>query len=195
MKILKYLKKNMNKFKIFNLLLIFYFIILIPACSKIRESAGVTRRSMDEFQVIEYPPLVIPPDFNIVSPDQLQQKDIENIENELAQEILFGLDNQNTNNTKQLSTMNQILSSAEASNASDNIRDEIDQDFSQSRATKGILQNEWETEIEVLDAVEESQRIRNNIFNEDSLLKGKIPIKKEKKKEVIKKKKKRFIFF
>ena len=47
-------------------------------------------------------------------PDQLQQKNIENIENELAQEILFGLDNENTNNIKQLSTMNQILSSAEA---------------------------------------------------------------------------------
>ena len=59
MKILKYLKKNMNKFRIFNLLLIFYFIFFISACSKIRESAGVTRRSIDEFQVVEYPPLVM----------------------------------------------------------------------------------------------------------------------------------------
>ena len=69
----------MNKFKIINLLLIFYFLFFIFGCSKIRESAGVSRRSIDEFEVVENPPLVIPPDFNLVSPDQLQQKNIENI--------------------------------------------------------------------------------------------------------------------
>ena len=67
----------MTEFKIINLLLIFSFIVLIPACSKVRESAGVTRKSIDEFQVVESPPLVIPPDFDLVSPDQLQQKNIE----------------------------------------------------------------------------------------------------------------------
>ena len=121
MQIIWYLKRNMIEFRIINLILIFSFIILIPACSKVRESAGVMRRSIDEFQVVENPPLVIPPDFNLVSPDQLQQKDIANIENELAHEILFGLDNENANKAKQLSTMNQILSNANASNVSDNI--------------------------------------------------------------------------
>ena len=182
----------MTEFRIINLLLIFSFIILIPACSKIRESAGVTRRSIDDTGIIENPPLVIPPDFNLVSPDQLQQKNIENIENELAQEILFGLENENTNNAKQLSTMNQILSNVKASNVSDSIRDEIDQNFSQTKTTAGIFQTEWEYEIDVLDAVEESKRIRNNKFNNDSLSNNKIPIKKEKRD---KKKKKRFIFF
>ena len=86
-----------NKIFIF---IIIIFAILLSSCSNIRESAGVTRKSIDEFQAIENPPLVIPPDFNLVSPDQLQQKDIENIENELAQEILFGLDNENTDNVK-----------------------------------------------------------------------------------------------
>ena len=38
----------MLEFRIINLFLIFSFIVLIPACSKIRESAGVTRRSIDE---------------------------------------------------------------------------------------------------------------------------------------------------
>ena len=184
----------MTEFRTINLLLIFSFIILIPACSKIKESAGVTRKSIDESMVIENPPLVLPPDFNLVPPDQLQQKNIENIENELAQEILFGLENENTNNTKQLSTMNQILSNVEASNVSDTIRDEIDQNFSQTKKTSGIFNTEWENEIDVLDAVEESKRIRNNIFNNDSLSNDKIPIKKE-KKDKKKKKRKRFIFF
>ena len=178
----------MTEFRTINLLLIFSFIILIPACSKIKESAGVTRKSIDESMVIENPPLVLPPDFNLVPPDQLQQKNIENIENELAQEILFGLENENTNNTKQLSTMNQILSNANTANVSDDIRDEIDQNFSQTKSTKGIFQAEWENEVEILDAVEESQKIRNKLFNNSSVAEDEMPIIKEKKK-------KRFIFF
>ena len=182
----------MTELKIINLLLIFSFVILAPACSKIRDSAGVTRKSIDEFQVIENPPLVIPPDFSLVPPDQLQQKNIDDIENELAQEILFGLDNDTVNNTKMLSTMNQILLNAEATDVSDNIRDEIDENISQTKKTGSFFQKKWKNEIEVLDAVEESERIRTNIFNEDSIVEGEISIKKE---EEIKKKKKRFIFF
>ena len=60
-----------------------------------------------------------------------------------------------------LSTMNQILLNAKATNVSDNIRDEIDQNFSQTKTTNGIFQKKWKNEIEVLDAVEESKRIRN----------------------------------
>ena len=91
-----------------------------------------------------------------------------------------------------LSTMNQILLNAEATDVSDNIRDEIDENISQTKKTGSFFQKKWKNEIEVLDAVEESERIRTNIFNEDSIVEGEIPIKKE---EEIKKKKKRFIFF
>ena len=63
----------MLNFKLFNLIIII-FAILLSSCSNIRESAGVTRKSIDEFQVIENPPLIIPPDFDLVDPDQLQQK-------------------------------------------------------------------------------------------------------------------------
>ena len=51
---------------------------------------------------------------------------------------------------------------------------------------------QWEKEIDVLDAVEESKRLRNKLFNNQSFAEGEIPIKKEKIKL---KKKKRFIFF
>ena len=182
----------MNKFKIINLLLIFYFLFFIFGCSKIRESAGVTRRSIDEFQVVENPPLVIPPDFSLVPPDQLQQKNITNVKNELAQEILFGLNDENEIDEQQISTMNQILSKANSSNVSNSIRDEIDQYFAQEKSTEGIFNTTWQNELDVLDAVEESQRIRDNIFHDEPISEGEVPIKKEKIKN---KKKKRFIFF
>ena len=71
---------------------LFYILIFIQffliSCSKVQESAGVTRKSIDEFQAVENAPLVIPPDFNLISPDKIQEKDIDKVEKELAIERL-----------------------------------------------------------------------------------------------------------
>tara|TARA_Y100000741_G_scaffold364246_1_gene354629 strand:- start:753 stop:1286 length:534 start_codon:yes stop_codon:yes gene_type:complete len=174
------------------LLSIFVILVIIYGCSKVRESAGVTRKSIDEFKAIENPPLVIPPDFTLVAPDQLEERNIGNIENELAQEILFGLEDSNDKKNVNLTTMNQILSNAKALEVSDDIRNEIDDEFANEKSSDGIFQLSWENEIEVLDAAKESERIRNQNFNEDPISEGEVPIRKEMKKI---KKKKRFIFF
>ncbi|MDC0194791.1 DUF3035 domain-containing protein, partial [Alphaproteobacteria bacterium] len=71
--------------KIYFLIVIFSF--FLNSCGTIRESAGVTRKSIDEFKVVENPPLVIPPDFNLLPPEQLEERNIDNIEKDLAQEI------------------------------------------------------------------------------------------------------------
>ena len=181
----------MQHIKLFNFIIII-FAILLSSCSSIRESEGVTRKSIDEFQVIENPPLVIPPDFDLVAPDQLQQKNIEDTEKELAQEILFGLDEKEKNTGKQLSTMNKILLQADAADASNDIREEFDQEFAQEKKTEGIFQSDWKNEEEVLDAVKESQRIRDKNFQGENIS-GDDVQKKEEKIEV--KKKKRFFFF
>ena len=80
--------------KALSLTFIIFLSTMLYSCGKVRESAGVTSKSIDEFQVVENPPLVIPPDFNLVPADQLERKDIEDIEQDLAQEILFGLDDE-----------------------------------------------------------------------------------------------------
>ena len=58
---------------------IFYIIltlaIFLNSCSSVRESAGVTRKSFDEYVVVENPPLIIPPDFDLIPPDQLEEID------------------------------------------------------------------------------------------------------------------------
>ena len=176
----------------------YFFLIFIIAslflssCSKVRESAGVTRKSLDEFKVVENPPLVIPPDFNLLPPDQLEKKNIDNVETELAQEILFGLDeNVENNENEKLSIMNQILESTEANNVDSNIRKEIDEQFANEMNTDSIYQIEWESEIEVLDAIKESERIRNQLIQGKSIAEGETPTSIIK----IKKKKKRFFFF
>ena len=174
------------------IIIIIIFAILLSSCSSIRESAGVTRKSIDEFQAIENPSLIIPPDFNLVNPDQLQQKKIEDVEKELAKEILFGLDETEQNTEKQLSTMNEILSQANATDVSNDIRKEFDQEFSQEKKTDNVFQIDWDNEEEVLDAVKESERIRDKNFKGEKISEGEV-LTKTKKIKV--KKKKRFFFF
>jgi hypothetical protein len=178
-----------NKIFIFSVTM---FAIFLNSCSEMRESAGVTRKSIDEFQIIENPPLIIPPDFNLVNPDQLQQKNIEDVEKELAKEILFGLDETEQNTEKQLSTMNEILSQANATDVSNDIREEFDQEFAQEKKTDSSFQIDWDNEEEVLDAVKESERIRDKNFKGEKISEGEVSTKTEKIKV---KKKKRFFFF
>ena len=58
------------------LILLLLSSLFVVSCSKVRESAGVNRKNIDEFTVIENPPLVIPPDFNLLPPDQLEEKNL-----------------------------------------------------------------------------------------------------------------------
>ena len=167
-------------------------IITLTGCSKVRESAGVTRKTLDEFKVIENPPLVIPPDFNLIPPEQLDEKNIDDIEKELAKEILFGLDSKEQSTETNNSTMAEILSEVDSSENSKNIRNEINKEFANETKTDDIFTMTWENEIQVLDAVKESQRIRDNNFNSDSSINVDVPIKIIKIK---KKKKKRFLLF
>ena len=173
-------------------LLIIITSLFLSSCSKVRKSAGVTRKSLDEFEVVENPPLVIPPDFNLLPPEQLEKKNIEDVETELAKVILFGLDEDLENNEyEKLSIMNQILESTDANSVDYSIRNEIDEQFANEMNTDNIYQTEWESEIEVLDAIKESERIRNQLIQGKSIAEGEVPTTIQKTK----KKKKRFFFF
>ena len=173
-------------------LLILLFIITLNGCSTVRKSAGVERKSIDEFKVVENPPLVIPPDFSLLPPDQLEKKNIDDLEKELAQEILFGLEENETSSNNQSSTISAILSQADSSNVSSTIREEIDQEFALEKTTNDIFQNKWENEIEVIDAIKESECQRNKKFDGKSITECNTPTKIKKVKI---KKKKRFFFF
>ena len=169
-----------------------FFIILITGCNSIRDSAGVSRKSIDEYRVVENPPLIIPPDFNLLPPDQLVEKNIDNIENDLAKEILFGLGTNELKTQNQISTMNQILVKTDALDISSSIRDEIDIEFAKQMNTTDILNFDWQNDDEVLNAIEESKRLRNDDTKEEIISDN---VDSSDKKNTICKKKKRFFFF
>ena len=161
--------------------------IFLVSCSEIRDSAGVNRKNIDEFKVIENPPLVIPPDFNLLPPEQLSEKNIDNIEGELAKEILFGLNEDSTTEDVKLSTMENILKQTNASELDDSIRQEINEEFA---SEKQINSKTWDDETEALNSIAESERLRNELLGIDVEQNKEVPTVKIKNK-----KKKRFFFF
>lgn len=171
---------------------LFIFLIIsifLVSCSQIRSSAGVDRKSIDEFQVIENPPLVIPPDFNLLPPEQLQEKNIADVESDLAKEILFGLSKESVVNDLNTSTMDNILKQTNANQSNNNIRQEIDEQFA---SEKNIDSNIWDNEIQILDSVAESQRLRNKLLGDDASINEQVPTVKIDNKSKMKKK---FFFF
>ena len=171
------------------LILLLLSSVLVVSCSKVRESAGVNRKNIDEFTVIENPPLVIPPDFNLLPPDQLEEKNLDKAESDLAKEILFGLEGETNNDNSELSTMENILSESNADETDDSIRNEIDEQFA---SEKGSISKSWDDEMEIIDSIIESERIRKKLLNNDTESNEEVPKIKVKKTN---KKKKRFFFF
>ena len=153
--------------------------IFLSSCNAVRDSAGVNRKQIDEYSVIENPPLVIPPNFNLLPPDQMNSKDIINADSDLAKEILFGLEDVETKSNNNQSLINQILVETEANEVNDNIRNSINEEFANEKSTindETIFNNEEEID----NAIQETEININ---------------KKENEKTAKEKKKKRFFFF
>mgnify|MGYP001418506331 CR=1 FL=1 len=152
--------------------------LILISCNSVRESAGVTRKNIDEYAVVENPPLVIPPDFNLMPPDQIKSKNIDDTEKDLAKEILFGLEDEEIQFNSDNSLITEIIKETEADSISNDIRSTIDQNFA---GIKSSIEDEsnFKNEAELNDAIEETKQLNNNEVNSE---------KKDKKK-------KRFFFF
>jgi len=149
--------------------------LFLISCNSVRESAGVNRKVIDEYSVVENPPLVIPPNFNLLPPEQMQSKQIEDTDSELAKEILFGLDDNNEISTDD-SLISEIIKETEADKVNEDIRENIDAEFAGEKSSindEKIFKSEDDLNNEI-DITSE----KNNTENDNKI-----------------KKKKRFFFF
>ena len=152
--------------------------LFLASCNTVRDSAGVNRKVIDEYSVIENPPLVIPPDFNLLPPDQIESKNIDDADTELAKEILFGLDDNENEMKEDNSLIKEIVKETQATEVDENIRDSINQDFAGEKSSIND-ETKFKSEDELNKAIQETA-------NKD---------KNKKKKNKKEKKKKRFFFF
>ena len=153
--------------------------IFLSSCNAVRDSAGVNRKQIDEYSVIENPPLVIPPNLNLLPPDQMNSKDIIDADSDLAKEILFGLEDVETKTNNNQSLINQILVETEENEVNDNIRNSINKEFANEKSTIND-ETKFNNEEEIDNAIQETEININ---------------KKENAKTAKEKKKKRFFFF
>jgi len=161
------------------ILITIIFISFLQSCNSVRESAGVNRKNIDEYQVIENPPLIIPPNFNLISPDQIETKTLEGTESKIAEQILFGLDNNEVNINKNEGLLNEIIEQTSQNDELNDIRNTIDNNFADEKNINDDV--DFNNIEEVNSAIEETNTKREKLTGEKS----------EKKKS----KKKRFIFF
>ena len=154
--------------------------IFLSSCNIIRSSAGVERKVIDEYNVVENPPLVIPPNFNLLPPDQIESKDIDDTDSELAKEILFGLDEESDETPSENSVIDNILKETEADQVNNSIREDLD-----GNSEDEISQDNRDFESENIE--EPKKKKRFFFFNSKE--------ENEADEEDEPKKKKRFLFF
>ena len=152
--------------------------LILISCNTVRQSAGVNRKNIDEYAVIENPPLVIPPDLNLMPPDQIEAKNIDDTEKELAKEILFGLEDDEVQSTGNTSLIAEIIKETKANSINNDIRATIDENLAGIKSSIDDESN-FKNEEELNAAIEETKKLNNDEDNSE---------KKEKKK-------KRFFFF
>tara|TARA_B100000614_G_C14443125_1_gene451091 strand:+ start:30 stop:524 length:495 start_codon:yes stop_codon:yes gene_type:complete len=161
--------------------IIFLIIILnlfLISCNTVRESAGVNRKVIDEYSVIENPPLVIPPDFDLLPPEQMESKDIKDTDSELAKEILFGLEDTNNQTNSENSLISEIIRETKADEVDEDIREIINQDFAGEKSTIND-ETQFKSEDEINEAINTTEKKDKTKTN----------------KSIKEKKKKRFFFF
>ena len=154
--------------------------IFLSSCNTIRSSAGAERKVIDEYKVVENPPLVIPPNFNLLPPDQIESKDIDDTDSELAKEILFGLDEENDETPSKNSVIDNILKETEADQVDNSIREDLD-----GNSEDEIIADNTDVESENIE--EPKKKKRFFFFNSKE--------ENEDDEEDKPKKKKRFFFF
>ena len=154
--------------------------IFLSSCNTIRSSAGVERKVIDEYNVVENPPLVIPPNFNLLPPDQIESKDIDDTDSELAKEILFGLDEESDETSSENSVIDNILKETEADQVDNSIREDLD-----GNSGNEVIEDNTDAENKKIEETKKKKRFFFFKSKEEN----------ESDEEDEPKKKKRFFFF
>ena len=154
--------------------------IFLSSCNTIRSSAGVERKVIDEYNVVENPPLVIPPNFNLLPPDQIESKDIDDTDSELAKEILFGLDEESDETSSENSVIDNILKETEADQVDNSIREDLD-----GSSGNEVIEDNIDAENQKIEETKKKKRFFFFKSKEEN----------ESDEEDEPKKKKRFLFF
>lgn len=117
--------------------------ISLVGCDSIRDAAGLTKNSPDEFAVATKAPLIIPPDYNLAPPKPGAAPTNQISPTEQAEDVLYGTRPSATTAHGPVSPGEQeLLSKAGAANANDMIRQKIAADNRAMQASDESFTNQ-----------------------------------------------------
>jgi len=182
--------KRQNKLLFINILAT---VLLVSACSTVKQELGVARNSPDEFTVVKRAPLTLPPEYNLVPPlDANDPAAIAHQENSMrsstaqAQEAVFGNKSETKAEVKKAAADNSFLTKLKADSANPNVRKLIEEDNgyisfkNESLVDKLTSSDEDAANINVpesiVDPKAEDKRIKENIKTNKPVNAGDVPV-------------------
>lgn len=156
--------------------------VLLASCAgNVKENLGLKGNAPDEFRVISKPPLSIPPNFNLRPPREGGAVESTSTVREEAKDILFSTDKDNVRSHSEDSGENVLLN--KVGEGDSNIRSVLHEEQGSVQAAKkkpgffGKLFGKKEKEVPdtLVNAPEESKRIRENIKHNKPVTKGETP--------------------
>lgn len=155
--------------------LIATLILALSACSGFRKQMGLTKQSPDEFKVVARAPLTLPPDFSLRPPEPGIPRPQEGTTSQQAKNAVFrnqqpqatAVDQNFGSDDRSLGEVS-LLKAAGAGQSDPNIRRVIDAETNRINTESGDFLEAlvfWRDPLEpgeVVDADEESKRLREN---------------------------------
>ena len=160
----------------------------LGACEKTKEQFDFSKKAPDEFAVVKRAPLEMPPDYHLRPPRPGQSRPQENTAVQEAQQAVFGSETLTGAEETSSAPMSEgeaiLLQKVGTDLTAPDIRDVIDAETRAlneeekptiDRIIGGVSGKKYEAPAEVVNAKEESQRIKENLEQGKSLTDGPTP--------------------
>jgi hypothetical protein len=159
---------KLNKFTVI------IFPLMLAACSSgdVKDTLGLRKSAPDEFNVISNPPLYIPPEFNLVSPEVVSEALGSNTVSSSAQ-----VDSSDKSFLNSLGD-NQIAGGGIKKKIDDEYVSKQQEEKRKGAIRKAVSKLSGPEDEKYVDPVLEKERIRQNLEKSKPINEGEVPIKK-----------------
>ncbi len=178
--------------------LIAAMVLALSACSDVKKQLGFTKQSPDEFRVVSQAPLSLPPDYTLRPPQPGIPRPQEGTTSQQAKNAVFRLQQpqagtlepKNESDARSLGELS-LLKAAGAGQSDPNIRRVIDAETLRINAEGDnfledlVFWREPQPTGEIVDAIEEAKRLRENSALGKSVTDGETPTIERKRRALL----------
>lgn len=190
--------KTMKREVMLRFALVAAIVLAVSACGDVRKQMGLTKQSPDEFKVVKRAPLTLPPDFTLRPPEPGIPRPQEGTTSQQAKNAVFRLQQpQGTTLEQKIGSDDRslgeisLLKAAGAGQSDPNIRRVIDAETNRINTESGdflealVFWQDPPVPGEIVDADEESKRLRENAALGKSVTAGETPTIERKREALL----------